>query len=54
MENNLRRCKKCLLPETHETILFDEEGICNICRQNEFKNEKLTDKDFRIYLISNY
>ena len=41
MENNVRRCKKCLLPETHETILFDEEGICNICRQNEFKNEKI-------------
>jgi N-acetyl sugar amidotransferase len=37
----LRRCKKCLLPETHESIIFDEEGICNICRQNEFKKEKI-------------
>jgi N-acetyl sugar amidotransferase len=37
----LRRCTKCLLPETHETIIFDEEGVCNICRQNEFKKGKI-------------
>jgi len=37
----LKRCTKCLLPETHESIIFDAEGICNICRQNEFKNEKI-------------
>jgi len=39
--DNLKRCKKCLLPETHESIIFDEEGVCNICRQSEFKNEKI-------------
>ncbi len=33
----LRRCTKCLLPETHETIMFDEDGVCNICRQHEHK-----------------
>jgi len=37
----LRRCTKCVLPETHETIMFDEEGVCNICRQHEYKNEKI-------------
>ena len=37
----LKRCKKCLLPETHESIIFDDDGICNICRQNEFKNERI-------------
>lgn len=37
----LRRCTKCLLPETHETIIFNEEGVCNICIQNEFKNDKI-------------
>ena len=35
--NNLRRCRRCVLPETHETIVFDDEGICNICRQAEYK-----------------
>jgi N-acetyl sugar amidotransferase len=39
--SELRRCKKCLLPETHESIIFDEEGVCNICRQNEFKKDKI-------------
>lgn len=37
----LKRCTKCLLPETHETIIFDQEGVCNICRQNEFKKDKI-------------
>lgn len=35
--NNLRRCTQCVLPETHETIQFDAEGICNICRNSEVK-----------------
>lgn len=33
----LRRCSKCVLPQTHETIIFDSEGVCNICRQQEHK-----------------
>ncbi|HEY5122998.1 MAG TPA: N-acetyl sugar amidotransferase [Ignavibacteria bacterium] len=37
----LKRCTKCVLPETHETIHFDEEGVCNICRQVEFKQDKV-------------
>lgn len=36
---SLTRCTKCLLPETHETIVFDEEGVCNICRQHEYKRD---------------
>ncbi|MBM4158770.1 MAG: N-acetyl sugar amidotransferase [Ignavibacteria bacterium] len=38
---NLKRCTKCILPETHETIHFDDKGVCNICRQHEFKKEKI-------------
>ncbi|GFK94859.1 hypothetical protein NNJEOMEG_02707 [Fundidesulfovibrio magnetotacticus] len=37
----LRRCTRCVLPETHETITFDGEGVCNICRQQEFKREAI-------------
>lgn len=33
----MKRCAKCLLPETHESISFDEQGICSVCRQVEFK-----------------
>ncbi len=29
---NLRRCTKCILPETMPFIEFDEEGVCNYCR----------------------
>jgi N-acetyl sugar amidotransferase len=34
----LKHCKACNLPETYETIEFDKEGVCNICRQKEFKD----------------
>ncbi len=37
----MQRCERCLLPETHETITFDESGICNICRQQELKQTQL-------------
>ena len=37
----LVRCKKCLLPETYETIEFDAEGVCNICRNKEFRDQKI-------------
>ena len=37
----MKRCKKCLLPETHETIEFDKLGSCNICQQHEIKKEKI-------------
>ncbi|MCI0354284.1 MAG: N-acetyl sugar amidotransferase, partial [Acidobacteria bacterium] len=37
----LVHCKKCLLPETYETIEFDENGVCNICRGREFRDEKI-------------
>jgi N-acetyl sugar amidotransferase len=33
------RCTRCLLPSTHETIRFDSEGICSICRNYEQKLE---------------
>jgi len=37
----MKYCSRCLLPETHETIEFDERGVCNICRNHEFKKEKI-------------
>ncbi len=37
----MKRCTRCVLPETHETIVFDAEGVCNICRQQEFKQGKM-------------
>jgi N-acetyl sugar amidotransferase len=34
---NLKRCTKCITPETHETIVFDGKGVCNICNNIAFK-----------------
>jgi len=37
----MKHCKRCLLPETYETIEFDEHGVCNICRSFETKDESI-------------
>ena len=37
----MKYCTKCVLPQTHETIQFDEEGVCNICRAAEKKHEQI-------------
>jgi len=29
--HDLRRCKKCILPETYPFIEFDDQGVCNYC-----------------------
>ena len=34
----MKYCTKCVLPETHETVKFDTEGVCNVCRQAEQKH----------------
>lgn len=39
-EINLRRCTKCLLPETMPYINFDKDGVCNYCRNYEQRQEQ--------------
>lgn len=41
----MRYCTRCVLPDTHETIQFDEEGVCNICRQAECKHTAINWKE---------
>lgn len=33
--DNLRRCSRCILPETFPYIEFDAQGICNHCRNHQ-------------------
>ena len=33
----MKRCTKCLLPETYANIEFDNNGICNVCRAKKVK-----------------
>lgn len=35
--NNLRSCKRCVMPETVETLTFDEKGECSICQSHDAK-----------------
>lgn len=49
----LRRCTKCLLPETMPFIEFDEAGVCNYCHTYKLKNV-LKPKDDLIKLLEPY
>ena len=40
-ETRPRRCARCLLLETHDTVVFDAEGVCNVCRNAEHRREKV-------------
>lgn len=33
--DDLQRCTRCILPETIPFIAFDDDGVCNFCRQHE-------------------
>lgn len=37
-QHNLRRCTKCILPETMPYITFDQEGVCNYCKNYRPRN----------------
>ena len=39
--NSLKHCKKCVMPETVETLTFNEDGICSICQTHDIKIEKI-------------
>jgi N-acetyl sugar amidotransferase len=39
--STLKRCTRCALPETHESIVFDQFGVCSICRNVEFKQDQV-------------
>ena len=37
----LKKCNSCLLPETYETIEFDQANVCNVCRGKEFRDQEI-------------
>ena len=38
---HLERCTRCTLPITWETIFYDTEGVCNICRNWDTKQKEI-------------
>ena len=35
----IKYCKKCVMPNTKPNLRFDEEGVCNACRNFENRKE---------------
>jgi len=52
-ESDLKRCKKCILPETMPFIKFNENGICNYCENYSPKNSPKP-KETLIELLKSY
>jgi len=48
----LKRCKRCILPETMPLITFDEEGVCSYC--NEYVKAKILGKDRLLEELDKY
>jgi N-acetyl sugar amidotransferase len=49
----LRKCGNCLLPETYETLVIDEDGKgCNMCKTSKFKQVGI-DWDKRKLMLDN-
>ena len=53
-ENVLKRCTRCLLPETMPYISFDEEGVCSYCRDYETRGNYLKGEKALEEFISQY
>lgn len=51
-EDNMKRCTRCVLPETFPHIDFDEQGVCNYCR--DYKPVTLKGEDALIELVAPY
>ena len=52
-EVSLKRCTKCILPETMPFINFDEQGVCNYCK-NYVPRNKPRPKEELFKLIESY
>jgi len=40
MKDDIQRCNVCTLPITWETLYFDDNGVCNMCKQWKTKSEE--------------
>lgn len=49
---SLRKCSRCILPESMPQISFDKDGVCNFCRAHEA--EKLKGKEELLRVLDKY
>jgi hypothetical protein len=50
----IKRCTKCVLPETMPFIEFDENGVCNYCRNYSSASVKIKGQDPLEEILSKY
>lgn len=53
-EVELKRCSRCLLPETMPFISFDDEGVCSYCRDYEHRGSFLKGEKALEEFVSKY
>jgi asparagine synthetase B (glutamine-hydrolysing) len=46
--HSIRRCTKCILPETMPYIKFDSDGVCNYCNNYRPQSKKTGIKDLEV------
>ena len=47
MNQEIKFCKKCVMPNTRPGIMFDERGICEACNNYEKKNKTNWDERYK-------
>ena len=52
-KHNLKRCSKCVLPETMPFISFDENNVCNYCKNYKIRNNPKPKNELK-NLLKNY
>ncbi len=38
---SLERCSRCILPITWETVYYDDDGVCNVCKNWDIKQKEI-------------
>ena len=50
--NSIRRCTRCVLPETMPFIVFDDKGVCNYC--HNYEKMKIEGKQKALEAVASY
>ncbi|MCK5116918.1 MAG: hypothetical protein KAR44_09985 [Candidatus Aegiribacteria sp.] len=41
MKIDIRRCTRCILPESYPDIDFDSKGVCRMCREFDHRYQNI-------------
>lgn len=55
--NKTKRCTKCILPSNFPFIIFDNDGVCNYCKNYKKKYQDFNEKDEKqkfLKILKNY